>query len=49
MLWKMSSSLHRGFVRGTWSEEFYIEDSKRHKMESSGNTSFLVYGFIRRT
>jgi hypothetical protein len=37
-------SLYRGFVKGTWREGFYTEDSERHVIEGSGNGALL---FIR--
>jgi len=35
-------SPYRGYVRGTWREGYYTEDSERHVMERSGNEAFLL-------
>jgi len=45
MSWKVLEmeylSLYRGFVRETWRESSYTEDSKRYVMEGSGNGTFF--------
>jgi hypothetical protein len=35
-------SPYRGYVRGTWREGSYNENSERNIMESSGNKAFLL-------
>ena len=35
-------SLYRGYVRGTWEEVSYIQDSEKHVVESSGKGAFFV-------
>jgi hypothetical protein len=37
--------LYRDYVRGTWNEGFFIEDSKRHVMGGSGNGAFFFVRF----
>jgi len=41
--------LYKGYVRGTWREGSYNEDSEVHVMEGSGNGAFLIYGYTTRT
>jgi len=35
-------SPYRGYVRETWREGSYTEDSERYVMETSGNAAFLL-------
>jgi hypothetical protein len=35
-------SPYRGYVRGTWREGSYTEDSERHVTERSGNEALLL-------
>jgi len=40
-------SPYSGFLRGTWREGSYADDSARHETEGSGTGSLLLWGSIR--
>ena len=40
-------SPYSGFMRGTWREGSYTDDSEGHKTEGSGTGSLLLWGSIR--
>ena len=40
-------SPYSGFLRGTWREGSYTDDSARHETEGSGTGSLLLWGSIR--
>jgi hypothetical protein len=40
-------SSYCGFMRGTWGEGSYADDSEGHETEGSGTGSLLLWGSIR--